>query len=305
MKHRIPGLLILAALMLPAAAFSVWAETAERPPQGVLWTGLGLSAAAGQTVWDAEGRTGPGSLQYIALGFRAEYGVIPWASLSARWEPAALLSGLAGAGDVGRTGDFCLGLRLGILGDGGLFGQAGVLRLSVTAGAKAPLDPGADTVWEPDTHLWGANLGASCDYLVSQWFQLNLGATFFINPEQASRNPAYTSGIAKVNHPLDMKLELEPRFSILNPDGVVFTMPIVYDYAAETTVRDQAIGDGAHVISLGLGYTIVVQEAALPFEVGLHCYVPLYGVNHVRLPRVEMTGKIAIPILRSNEPSEE
>jgi hypothetical protein len=288
----------MAALLL-AAPFA-GAGTAERPSEGALWTGLGLSAAAGQGGW---GVSGP--LQYAGLGFNLEYGIIPWASLRFQWRPGVLLSGYRGAGSTGRTGDLRAGARFGILGEKDSLIGLDFLRLVFTAGLKAPLGPGANTVWEPDSHLWGAQMGLSCDYLVSPLFHLNLEALALLNPEQASRNPNFTPRMASVKHPLDLSLELEPRFRVLSPNGVIFSLPLVYEYAAETEVRGAGLGDGRHFLSLGFAYTIVVRDAALPFEAGLRCFVPLYGANQIRLQRVELTGRLEIPLLRSGQETAE
>jgi hypothetical protein len=297
MKRTVP---VFFAAVLLLAAPAAGADTAERPSEGALWTGAGLSAAAGQSGW---GVSGP--LQHIGLGFELEYGLIPWASVQAQWRPAVLLSGYSRSGSTGHLGDVQIGARFGILGEKDSLISLGFLRLTFAAGLKAPLPPGTGTAWEPDTHLWGAKVGLSCDYLAAPWFHLNLGAAALLSPEQASQNPNFTPRLRSVEHPLDLSIELEPRFRVLNPSGVIFSLPLVYEYSAETRIRETALGDGRHFLSLGIGYTMVIRNAALPFEVGMRCFMPLYGVNQIRLQRMEFTGKIEIPLFGAGKEAEE
>jgi hypothetical protein len=287
------GLLVLfllfSALLLPA-------DTAEGPAQGVLRVRLDFSALTGHGGWDAEGRSVPdGVLNYTAPGFDLEYGVIPWASLFARWQPGYLFSVVTGEGDAGRLGDFRFGLRLGLLGEQALI-KIGFLRLAVFAGVKTPFPSGDDTAWEPDTHLWGAAFGLSFDYIPLSWFQVNLSGDVLLNPEQISDNPAF--GRRRVNHPLDTTFILEPRFSILKPDGITFALPVVYDYSLESEFQGQGRGDERRFLSAGYSYSLVSRNAAWPFEVTARYLFPLYGMNQLKLHRLDLSTRIEIPLLR-------
>ncbi|MDR2158520.1 MAG: hypothetical protein LBP23_00460, partial [Treponema sp.] len=86
---------LLAALLLAAAP--LFADTAEGPPEGALWTHLGIPLVFTP---DREG-----VLHDAALSLGAEYGVLPWASLSAHWRPGAVLWADASEGPPGRVSD--------------------------------------------------------------------------------------------------------------------------------------------------------------------------------------------------------
>jgi hypothetical protein len=287
---------LLAALFF--AAMPLPADTAEGPPEGVLWTQTALSAEIALDRWDSGGRLANGNIQFVALGFGLEYGVLPWASLSAQWQPGVLLTSYTSSGPAGNASDFQFGLRLGLLGERA-FIKLDFLRLALIAGVKSPLPSGEDAVWEPDLHLWGVKLGASLDYIPVDWFQLNCSGTVFLNPEQASNNAAFSR--QTVNHPMDMTFELEPRFGLLSPNGVIFSLPIVYEFSPESEIRGNALGDERHFLHLGLGYTIAIRDTTLPFEVNTRLFVPLAGTNQLRLQRVEISGKIAIPIVKTGQ----
>jgi hypothetical protein len=287
-------LLILLTLLILLAAPSLQAHSAETPPEGVLWTSLSLSAAAAP---DTEGTIPPGPLQFSALGFALDYGVLPWASLSALWRPGVLLSAYTSQGPAGSVSDLRFALRLSLLGRQGLI-RFNPLRLVLSAGVTAPLPSDPDSAWEPDTHLWAITGGLSLDFIPHQLFQLNglVSASFF--PEQASDNPAFFR--QAVSHPLDLSVELEPKLTFLSPGGVILSFPLVYEFSAESSIRGLPLGDEQQLLSLGLGFAFAIREAALPFDLGLRFLAPFYHKNSPRLQRLELTGKIAIPLVRAS-----
>jgi hypothetical protein len=282
----------LAAVLVTTLLFvsPLSADTAESPPEGVLWTSLVLSSTDAPISGDA---VSSGSLDFLALGIGAEYGVLPWASLAADWRPGFLLSSHSSLGSTGSFSDFRLSLRLALLGSQALI-RVNPFRLALIAGVTVPL-PSADTgAWEPDLHLWGIRGGFSFDYIPHDLFQVNLAAVAVYYPEQASDNPAFSR--QGVSHPLELRAELEPRLTYLTPSGVILALPLVYEYSAESTVRGQPLDDEGHLLSLGVGYTIAIRDIALPVEIGLRYLTPVYDVNHSRLQRLEFVVKTAIPL---------
>jgi hypothetical protein len=288
-RITVPQAALLAAALLLRAPLS--ADTAEAPPQGVLRIDTALSAASALDAWGAATE----NLQFIALGLGAEYGVLPWASLAVLWQPGALLAAYSPAVPAGSLSDLRFSLRFGLLGERALV-KFNVLRLAVLAGLKAPLPSGGDTVWEPDTRLWGALAGFSLDYLPFRSFQVNLSGATLFNPEQATGNPAFSD--QTVFHPLDIRCELEPRLNFLSPTSVVLTLPLVYEYSLPSRVRDRVVDDEQHSLSLGLGYTLAIRDFSLPFDVGMKFLAPVYGVNRPRFWRTELAVKLEIPLVK-------
>jgi hypothetical protein len=286
------GVLLLVCLLLFAVS-PLAAETAEGPAQGTLWARLNVSALTGHGGWDAAGERIDGEvLNYLAFGADLEYGVTPWVSLFGRWEPGYLHSAVAGAGEAGTMGDLRFGLRLGVAGERALI-KTGFLRVAVLAGVKMPLPSGEDTAWEPGTRLWGAGFGLSVDYIPLPWLQVNLSGDVLVNPEQISDNPAY--GRRGVDHALDMVFSLEPRLSILNPDGVILGLPVVYEYSPESERAGVGLGDERRLLSAGCSYTLAARSAAWPFEVTVKYLAPIDGMNRIREQRLSLSGKVEIP----------
>jgi hypothetical protein len=287
-KH---GPLFAAVLFLCTAAF-LSAETAETPPEGALWASAAFSAGAAP---NSPSPTSPGNTDFLALGFAFEYGVLPWMSLSADWKPGVLISGYSAKGPAGSFSDFSFAFRLGLLGERALI-KTRPFRLALTAGVKAPLPSADDGAWEPDAHLWSAQTAFSFDYLPLSIFQVNLSLSALLSPRQASDNPAFLR--REVLHPLDLAVSLEPRFTFLNPDGVIVSIPLVYEYFAESSVRDKGLGDGGRLFSVGAGYVMALRKFPFPADVGLRFLFPAHSVNRPWSHRIELTVKVEIPILR-------
>jgi hypothetical protein len=300
-KHAVtPGSLFAAAvLFFCLAAFPLAGETAEGPPEGVLWASTAFSADAAP---DSASPTSPGNTSFLALGFGFEYGVLPWISLSANWKPGLLISGYSSAGPAGSFSDFSLAFRFGLLGEQALI-KAHPVRLALIAGVKTPLPADDGSAWEPDTHLWGAQTAVSFDYLPLSIFQVNLSLSALLNPKQASNNPAFHR--QAVLHPLDLTAALEPKLTFLNPGGAILSFPLVYEFFAESTIREKGLGDGGHFFSLGAGYTIALRTFPLPWELSLRFLLPAYSVNRPPAYRVEFTAKVEIPIPRAKPAPEE
>jgi hypothetical protein len=275
----------------------------------MLWARLDIAAAAGQDGWDAAGERRPegsltegslpeGALNYLALGADLEYGVTPWVSLYARWQPGYFYSVVSGAGEAGRMGDLRFGFRLGLLGERGLI-RIGFLRLALLAGVKVPLPSGDGSAWEPDTHLWGGGFGLSCDYIPYPWFRVSFSGDLLLNPEQFSDTPAF--GRRGVNHVLDTAFVLEPRFTLLNPDGMMFGLPAVYEYSPESESSGQGLGDERHALWAGFSYTLVMRSIPRPFEVTVSYLIPVYGRNQAKIQRLTLSGRVGIPLLKNRE----
>ncbi|MDR2159221.1 MAG: hypothetical protein LBP23_04030 [Treponema sp.] len=275
---------VLAVLLLAAAPLHP--DTAEGPPEGALWVHAGISFVFTP---DREG-----VLHDAALSLGAEYGVLPWASFSAHWRPGIILWADNSGGPAGRVSDIAFSIRTGLLGEGALITHS-FLRLALLAGVNTPLPSGRDTVREPGPRLWGALLGVSFDYIPLSLFQVNFSAAAALNPEQASTNPAFRRGF--VRHPLDLRLELEPRFAYPVPNGVIVTLPLRYEMSVESKVRGVSLGDEGHVLSLGLGCAALIRSVPLPFEAGVKFLAPLYRANRPDLiMHLELYGKIELPV---------
>jgi hypothetical protein len=292
MKSYVQNAALMLCLFMTAA--SLGAEPAEGPDRGDLWIRAVLSSAAGQGGWDAAGESRPeGVLNYLAMGVEAEYGVTPWASLFGRWQPGYFYAAELGEGEAGKGGDFRFGLRLGLAGERALV-KAGFLRAAVLAGVKAPFPSGEDTAWEPDTHLWGAGFGVLVEYIPCSWFQVKVSGDLVLSPEQISDNPAF--GRRGVDHALDLSFAAEPRVSILKPDGVVVGLPVSYEYSPESTRGGEGLGDERRLWSAGCSYTLAARSAAWPFEVTVKYLVPVKGMNRIKEQRLELSGKVEIPL---------
>ena len=103
---------VLLAALLPAP---LQADTAAGPGDGVLRTSAALSAASALDAWN-DGAAAE-NFQSLAAGFSAEYGVLPWASLAASWNPGALISAYSfTGGSEGVLSDLRFSIRFALLG---------------------------------------------------------------------------------------------------------------------------------------------------------------------------------------------
>jgi hypothetical protein len=257
-----------------------------------------MAAGSGWEGWGGDGQAvSGGGLQYTALGFGLEYGVIPWASLFARWQPGLILSGsLAGPGSLGPFADLLLGARLSLLGDNALL-RFRPLRLSLSLQVKAPLPAGESSAAEPDTHLWGAGAALSLDYIPLPWFQVNGTFGFLYNPRQPSNNPRFLRQTA--DHPFDLSGELEPRFTRhTSGGGFSFILPLAYSESPESSVPGFSLNDRRRLLSLGAGYIMAVRKAPWPFELRCRLLFPLYGVNESRIVTLSLSCRVDIPVVK-------
>jgi hypothetical protein len=95
-----------------------------------------------------------------------------------------------------------------------------------------------------------------------------------------------------------MVFSVEPRLSILKPDGVILGLPVEYEYPPESEVAGVRLGDERRLLSAGCSYTLAARSTAWPFEVTVRYQVPMDGKNRIREQRLSLSGKVEIPLIR-------
>jgi hypothetical protein len=234
-----------------------------------------------------------GGVMFYNMGLALEYGVSDWLSTFVDWIPGAGV--WTGDGEAGASGDILLGSKGQIIGPAAPIVRED-MRLSAALAVKAPFPGGKGTAWELDNHLWVLGTQISYDYIFSSFFFLNGYVDVFYYPEQRLDNPNYGSG--KVFHPLDMTFEIEPRFHIALPRGIILKtgLPLTYRVSPETQLDGRKLGNDKHRFSIGPNFSALFSGLFVPLEFGLCCDISLAGRNDTALNLFAFLVKIFPPL---------
>ena len=201
-------------LILITITSMAFAEEAALVPGNSLRATLAPSFGFQVQTWEWEG-VSTENVMLASVGLGVEYGPADWINFQLFWIPGFnVYSDIAG-GDYGSMTDLFLGIKIGLWGKGALF-ESEKMRFSFAPGMKMPLGgfntvEKAETVREPDQHLWGSSLRLYYDYIINPRFFVNFYLEGIYYPKQWTYNPAYKSYM--VDHPVDINSELEIHFN--------------------------------------------------------------------------------------------
>jgi hypothetical protein len=299
---KLPAVLVI--LVCAASFFPVYAEEATAVAENVLQITLSpvVFGFANQT-WDDKANREEfegGGIKFYNLGMGVEYGISDWLSSEIRWVPGAN-AWSDGPDDavIGPFFDLTLASKAQIIGPRAPVARED-MRLTTALEVKAPLPSGNDTDLELDSHLWGLGLKGSYDYIFVPFFFLNGTLEVFYYPEQRLKNPSF-GGDGKVNHPVDIALEIEPRFHISLKEGAVVLktgLPLTYKVGPATKFNGYSLGD-THNFTISPNFSALFPKMALPFEFALRYDVPVVGKNEAAINRVTLLAKLMPSLSKS------
>jgi hypothetical protein len=283
--------LLLAALLFPLAA-----EEASVLGENILRISLApvVFGFAGDE-WDDQGqRTKFDGIGFYNMGLGVEYGVTGALTAFVQWTPGANIWSEGPAGEaIGPFYDILLGGKGEIIGSEGPVRRED-MRLSAALAVKAPLPSGADTLREPDSHLWGLAARFYYDYIFYSFFFLNgyTGVTYY--PEQRVNNPNFAD--SRVYQLIDMIVEIEPRFIWDVAAGIRLVAGIPLTYTVSPASLLSGGGIDRHRFSVGINAGILFSDLALPFEIDLGCDIAAVGINDAALNRFTLLAKLMPPL---------
>ena len=284
--------LILAVLLvlITGAAF---AEEATLIPANTTRITVAPSYGMQFEEWDWEGVSNK-KVSLFNLGLGVEYGPSDWINLQVLWVPGVNLWSKIDGGDYGRMSDLFVGFKTAILGKGALF-DSDKLRFSVAPGMKMPVasfnaKEKADTIREPDQHLWGSALRLSFDYITNPFSFINFYLEGVFYPSQWTDNPAYKTNMVK--HYVDINAEMEVHFhyplenGIVLKGGVPFTLfaAPVMNANDEKSYSQYRLGSGAYFGAVFPG---------TPLELLIRYSAPFMGKNAEPLHRVSLIARLS------------
>ena len=164
--------------------------------------------------WEWEGGVSSEKVMLASVGIGLEYGPADWINFQLFWIQGYNVYSEIADGDYGSMTDLFLGVKIGLWGESALI-QSEKIRFSFAPGIKVPLGgfntvDQADTVREPDQHLWGSALRLYIDYVINPLFFVNVYLEGIYYPKQWTYNPAYKTHL--VNHLVDITPEIEVHF---------------------------------------------------------------------------------------------
>jgi hypothetical protein len=281
---------------------------------------------------------GEGALKAINLGFAAEYGIIDWITAAVQWAPGwTPWSDVDMAGDVNVNGlaDIFAGAKIQIIGENAPV-KTSRFRLALAPGVKIPL-PGPDfeeearkmgsgdtaTAGSQDKHVFGAGVRGYFDYIVNEYFFINLYSEFIYFPIKGDAKKAGLNeygtiataatifglpGIpdAKVNYGYDLTFELEPVFTLPLAQGISFSagLPVNYKLTPgkkydvdvpdnlKSTFTDALETGNTYIFSLKPNASVFFSGLKLPAEFKLSYSIPILGKNERATHSVTLQAKL-------------
>ena len=201
---------------------TTFAEEAALVPGNTLRASLVPSFGFQIDNWEWEG-VSTESVMFAGVGLGLEYGPADWVNFQLFWVPGFNVYSEIPGGKYGNMTDLFLGFKIGLWGKEALI-ESEKIRFSFAPGIKIPLAgfntvDKADTVREPDQHLWGSVLRLYFDYIINQYFFINVYLEGIYYPKQWTYNPAYKTNL--VDHPIDLTPEIEFHFNYPLENGIV------------------------------------------------------------------------------------
>ena len=248
--------------------------------------------------WDWEGVSNE-KVFALGMGLGLEYGPSGWINFQLLWFPGINVFSSIPGGKYGLMTDMFLGTKIGILGKGALV-ESEKLRFSLSPGMKMPLggfnaSGKANTLREPDQHLWGSALRLYFDYIASPWFFVNTYLEGIFYPLQWSYNPLFKTNL--VNHFLDITTEVKMHFQFALKKGIVLKtgIPLTFFAAPMMNSRDSNAKDSQLCFGSGLYFGMVFPKL-IDFTIRYHA--PIVGKNTEPVHRIDLLFGFTIPLFR-------
>ena len=333
----------LALLFLGSALF---AEDAKVMPMRMGRFYLAPSFAFGQKAFNDSGtRVDSNAMKALNLGAAIEFGAYHWITAAVQWAPGFnVWSDVDTVIPLSETplilsdssvrvldkGDIIIGAKMQILGNAGPL-KSERFRLALGPGLKVPL-PGPDyekqltnaingdpvTPANMDYHVFGFGLRSYFDFIINEYFFINLYNEFLYYPQKkdlgkagfgeyatlAGVNTAFTGAASvdgEVSYGYDLTFELEPAFSKMVVPGKIILnagLPITYkttpgakySFSASGTApyTDAALAaiaaalpdeEQQHSLTMKPGASAFFVGWPVPFEFKLSYFAPIWGQN--------------------------
>jgi opacity protein-like surface antigen len=283
------------ACLLPA-----YAGDAVMPEERVLELTLPLGFNIAGQAWNGGGKwENVSGFLTLSTGLTVEYGVSSWLSAFARWTPGVNMVSRMEGETGGLFNDVVLGLRGGILGPGAPLTalQRKDMRLAAALRFKAPLPSRDGSAGETDLHLWGTGLEVSYDYIFLPQFYVNAAAEFFYYPRQWANNPVL-GGKGRIDLPLELKFELEPRGVFTLGSGFITLsagLPVTYRMFTESKIDGVSLKNDRHRFSIGASFGAAFMTK-IPFALKLFYAAPIAGKNDFASHDITLSGTLYLPI---------
>jgi hypothetical protein len=259
--------------------------------------------------------SGEGAMKAFNLGFAAEFGILDWMTLAARWAPGwnvassvdqasnpmlALMGIPKSDYNVNGVADLQLGLKFLIVGNNAPV-ESSTMRFSVAPGFMIPL-PGADfqdqtvnlmtggnvTAANIDRHVFGFGARVNYDYVFNPSFYLGLCGEITFFPVKGSTGKTnlqeyqLVSPRQNVDYGYELMFEVEPHYDRPIADGFVLGAGLPM-----TVTSSPAIKYGGHEGSVGNHYLFTMKplvsmmftKLPVPVQVEIDYTIPVSGKN--------------------------
>ena len=294
-KHTIKLIyMVILVIMITSTAF---AEEAALVPGNTLRVSFAPSFGFQIQTWEWEG-VSTDEVMLASLGLGLEYGPADWVNFQLLWMPGINVYSKISDGDYGRMTDLFLGIKIGLWGQKGALKESEKIRFSVAPGMKMPLGgfnatEKAETVREPDQHLWGSALRLYFDYIINPLFFVNVYVEGIYYPKQWTYNPAYKTNL--VDHPLDINSELEIhfRYPLQNSSIALKGGLSAAFFIAPTMNSNDSDATNQYCFSTGLSFG---AEFSPSFDLALRYRFPITGINTEPVHLVSIVARYLFPI---------
>lgn len=341
---------LLLGILFCLAASLVFAEDAKVMPGRVGRVYVAPTFAFANGAFDKDGEyqeygDGGGDLKALNLGFAAEYGIIDWITAAVQWAPgwtpwSDVDSAQADKVNVNGLADIFVGVKLQLVGENAPV-KTSRFRLALGPGVKIPL-PGPDFEEEAknmaageeviagnqDKHVLGAGGRGYLDYIVNEYFFINLYSEFIYYPIKGDLKKAglteyatvatvtgalMTSGApltgipdVKVDYGYDLTFELEPVFTLPLAEGISFSAGLPVNYkltpgkkydvdvpdAFQGAFTDQLETGNTYLLSLKPNVSVFFTGLKLPTEFKLSYALPILGKNERATHSITLQAKL-------------
>ncbi|MCL2481494.1 MAG: hypothetical protein FWF38_07270 [Spirochaetaceae bacterium] len=268
---------IILSIMIMGTAF---AEEAALVPGNTLRVTFVPSFGFQIQTWDWEG-VSTDEVMFASLGLGLEFGPADWVNFQLLWIPGINVYSKISDGDYGNMTDLFLGVKIGLWAQEGALFESDKIRFSFAPGMKMPLGgfnatEKAETVREPDQHLWGSVLRLYLDYIINPLFFVNVYLEGIYYPKQWTYNPAYKTHL--VEHPIDINSELEVHFRYPLKNSAIALkggLSAAFFIAPVMNSRDDD-ATNQYCFSTGMYFA---TEFSPSFDLALRYRFPITGIN--------------------------
>jgi hypothetical protein len=119
-------------------------------------------------------------------------------------------------------------------------------------------------------------------------------------PAQPSSNINFGPGNRRVDHPLEVLVQLEPHGSWPLKDGAVVlkgSLPLTYGMSLESKRENVNLEDDSHNFSMGPVFTVSFTQFKVPFDVSLQYRAAVFGTRGFAAHDITLSGTIHLPLV--------